>query len=114
MSPGGDTIENELLASAKVQVALAAVTAFEDVAESWFKGPSLALYREHLFSLRRAVTGGQFESVGRSPMPGEAVEVARVSASMTHFLRGQRASVYGLVPSFLQKIIHDWTAPYGS
>jgi hypothetical protein len=98
LAEGSDTIEAELLQAAKVQVALAAVTAFASVAERYFDQVQLDEYSNQVRELNRSVTGGEFETVGRAASPATAIEVARQCASITHYLRNSRSSLYGLMP----------------
>lgn len=98
LAEGSKEIQAELLQAAKVQVALAAVTAFAAVADRYFDQEQLDEYSNQIRALNRSVTGGEFETVGRASSPATAIEVARQCATITHYLRNSRSSLYGLMP----------------
>lgn len=95
---GEQTVDAALFQAAKVQVALAAVTAFAAVADKYFDQAQIDEYSSQIRELNRSVTGGDFETVGRSPSPANAIDIARQCASITHYLRNSRSSIYGFAP----------------
>lgn len=105
LMPGGQDVDDELCNSAKVQAALASVTAFEDVVSTCMFGQTLDSYRKKITSLVRTVTEGDFETVGRDRGPAVAVEVARECASLIHLLRGSRPLIYG--PKYIASSVRE-------
>lgn len=80
---------------APIHAAVAAVTAFSELAAATFGVESEATYRAKLQHLNRLITGGNFDSVERKRSPETAVEVARHSALLILLLRQHRSSLHG-------------------
>lgn len=106
LSDGANTKEGTIFDAAKVQVALAAVTAFAPVAARHFDDKGLNQYSKMLRQLNRTVTGGTFETVDRKASPETAIEVARQSALLIHYLRDTRSSLYRLSPKWARNRYH--------
>lgn len=90
--------QDEMVDAAKVQVALAAVTAFEEVADRWIDADDIDEYQQSITILVGLVTGGEFETRNRKRSPETAIEISRECASLIHFLRGSRSTVYNPLP----------------
>lgn len=93
---GADDPEQVVTEAARVQIALAAVMAFREVAPQYFSNGQIEEYSRLMKDLHRTVTGGEFETSGRSRSPATAIDIARQCASLTHYLRNSRSTIYGI------------------